>query len=54
MKMHTRQIVIEKENKELKFLNYECGFDYLNKELLSVLTDFIGKEGKIISVARIN
>ena len=54
MKMHTRQIVIEKGKWELDYKNYECGFDYLDKELLFVLTDFIAKEGKIISIARIN
>ena len=54
MEKHTRQIVIEKGKWELDYRNYECGFDCIDKELLFVLTDFIGKEGKIISIARIN
>ena len=54
MKMHTRQIVIEKKKWELDYLDYECWFDYLDKDLLFFLTDFIGKEGKIVSLARIN
>ena len=54
MKMHTRQIIIEKGRWELDYKNYECGFDYLDKELLSFLTNFIVKEGKIVSLSRIN
>ena len=54
MKKHTRQIIIEKGKWELDYRNYECGYDYLDNELLFFLTDFIGKEWKIVSVSRIN
>ena len=52
--MHIRQIIIEKGKWELDYKNYECGFDYLNEKLLSFITNFIVKEGKVVGLSRIN